>query len=291
MKSHKMQEHDFPPQVVMEGSQYSPNKCVFHDDDLGLWLYQANCIEFMDVLISKHANGRFDMIFADPPYFLSNGGITCHAGKMVKVDKGQWDKSNGPEMNHEFNMAWLSRCQKILKPNGTLWVSGTHHVIHSVGYAMQQLGMKILNDITWEKPNPPPNLSRRYFTHSTETIIWAAKNEKSKHCFNYDKMREINLGKQMKSVWSFTAPNGSEKIFGKHPTQKPVALLERIILASTNEGDLILDPFAGSSTTGVAAIKCRRRFVGAELESEFIKLSIDRLRDAIKKRQSTLDFA
>jgi len=267
--------------MVMESSEYSPNQCYFRNDEHGVWLYHANCIEFMDILIRKYPEGRFDMIFADPPYFLSNGGITCHAGKMVKVDKGQWDKSKGPEVNHEFNMSWLSRCQALLKPSGTLWVSGTHHVIYSIGYAMQQLGMKILNDITWEKPNPPPNLSCRYFTHATETIIWAAKNDKSKHCFNYHAMRELNAGKQMKSVWTFTASNGDEKDFGKHPTQKPVALLERIILSSTNEGDLILDPFAGSSTTGVAAIKLKRRFVGCELEPEYLVLSTKRLERAL----------
>ncbi len=243
------------------------------------------------MIIKKYPEGKFDMIFADPPYFLSNGGITCQAGKMVKVDKGQWDKSNGPELNHEFNLAWLSRCQKLLKPDGTIWVSGTHHVIHSVGYAMQQLEMKILNDITWEKPNPPPNLSCRYFTHSTETIIWAAKSRQSKHYFNYEKMRQLNDGKQMKTVWSFNAPNGEEKEFGKHPTQKPVALLDRIILASTREGDLIFDPFSGSSTTGVAAIKNHRKFVGTELESEFINLSIARLKNMIVIRQSSLIFA
>jgi site-specific DNA-methyltransferase (adenine-specific) len=275
----------------MESSEYSPNQIVFRNDDFGIVLYHANCIEFMDMVIATYPEGAFDMIFADPPYFLSNGGITCHAGKMVKVDKGQWDKSNGAELNHEFNLTWLSRCQKILKPNGTIWVSGTHHVIHSVGYAIQQLGMKILNDITWEKPNPPPNLSCRYFTHSTETIIWAAKTEKSKHCFNYQKMRHLNKGKQMKSVWSFTAPTEEEKEFGKHPTQKPIALLERIIVASTHEGDLIFDPFAGSSTTGVAAIRTHRRFVGTELETEFINLSIARLKRAISERQATLNFA
>lgn len=277
--------------MVMESSEYSPNRCIFKNDEFGIWLYHANCIEFMDMLIAKYSEGKFDMIFADPPYFLSNGGITCHAGKMVRVNKGEWDKSNGPEINHEFNLAWLSRCQKVLKPNGTIWVSGTHHVIHSVGYAMQQLGMKILNDIIWEKPNPPPNLSCRYFTHSTEIIIWAAKTEKSKHCFNYDKMREINNGKQMKTVWSFTPPSEEEKEFGKHPTQKPVALLERIILASTNEGDVVFDPFSGSSTTGVAAINTHRKFVGTELEPEFINLSIARLRQAISIRQSSLNFA
>lgn len=276
--------------MVMESSEYSPNQCVFRDDEYGIWLYHANCLEFMDMLISKYPNGRFDMIFADPPYFLSNGGITCHAGKMVKVDKGQWDKSNGPEINHEFNVAWLSRCQKLLNQDGTMWVSGTHHVIHSVGYAMQQLGMKILNDITWEKPNPPPNLSCRYFTHSTETVIWTAKNEKSKHRFNYGTMREMNAGKQMKSVWTFRPPNAAEKSFGKHPTQKPVALLGRIILGSTNEGDLIMDPFSGSSSTGVAAIRTKRRFVGIELESEFLSLSKKRLEQAINIRKSSLNL-
>lgn len=276
--------------IVMESSKNSLNHCVFSSDEYGIWLYDANCLEMMDILIGKYPRGRFDMIFADPPYFLSNGGITCHAGKMVKVDKGKWDKSNGPEVNHEFNMAWLSRCQRLLNPNGTIWVSGTQHIIFSIGYAMQQLGMKILNDISWEKPNPPPNLSCRYFTHSTETIIWAAKSDKSKHCFNYDKTREMNNGKQMKTVWTIPAPNGEEKEFGKHPTQKPVALLERIILASTNEGDLILDPFSGSSTTGVAAIKQNRRFVGIELEPEFLSLSLKRLEQAIGYRKLLLSF-
>jgi len=292
MKKYKQAEDEHSlPLMVMESSEYSPNKCVFRNDEVGAWLYHTDCIEFMDMLIARYPEGKFDMIFADPPYFLSNGGITCHAGKMVKVDKGKWDKSKGPELNHEFNMSWISRCQKLLKPNGTLWVSGTHHVIHSIGYAMQQLEMKILNDIVWEKPNPPPNLSCRYFTHSSETVIWSGKNKKSKHCFNYEKMRELNSGKQMKSVWTFPAPNGEEKKFGKHPTQKPVALIERIILASTAEKDLILDPFAGSSTTGVAALKCRRRYVGLELEFDFIKLSINRLQEAVKTCKSSLKLA
>jgi len=161
------------------------------------------------------------MIFADPPYFLSNGGITCHAGKMVKVDKGDWDKSRGPEENHQFNTEWLRRCQRVLKPNGTIWVTGTHHVIFSVGYAMQQLGYKILNDIAWEKPNPPPNLSCRYFTHSTETIIWAAKSEKSKHHFNYQAMRQANHGKQMKTVWTMTSPRTAKKRSANIPPKNP----------------------------------------------------------------------
>ncbi len=269
---------------------FPENFRVFIDEENGVILYNTDCLNLMDILIKEYPDGIFDMIFADPPYFLSNGGITCYAGKMTKVDKGEWDKSKGVNENHEFNLSWLSRCQKLLKPNGTIWVSGTHHVIYSVGFAMQQLGMKILNDIAWEKPNPPPNLSCRYFTHSTETIIWAAKNKKAKHYFNYEEMRKLNQGKQMKTVWTIPAPNGEEKLFGKHPTQKPVKLLERIILASTKKGDLIFDPFAGSSTTGIAAIKLNRFFIGCELDEEYISLSIKRLKGFIQENNNKLDF-
>ena len=250
------------------------------DDAQGVWLYRGNSLAVLDALAERHPEGVFDMIFADPPYFLSNGGITCHAGRRVKVDKGSWDKSRGPELNHEFNMEWLRRCQRVLRPNGTIWVTGTSHIIFSVGYAMQQLGFKILNDIAWEKPNPPPNLSCRYFTHSTETVLWAAKNERSKHCYNYALMRQIAGGKQMKSVWRFTAPKGEEKKFGKHPTQKPVALVERCLLASTQEGDLVLDPFLGGGTTAVAALQTRRRCAGVELEEDNLKIAVKRVNHA-----------
>jgi len=257
-----------------------PIRDILSDQSRGIWLYQGNCLEVLDALATRYPAGLFDMIFADPPYFLSNGGITCHAGRMVKVDKGDWDKSRGPELNHEFNTEWLKRCQRVLNPNGTIWVTGTQHVIFSVGYAMQQLGFKILNDIAWEKPNPPPNLSCRYFTHSTETVLWAAKSEKSKHCFNYQLMRQIAGGKQMKSVWRFYAPKSAEKKFGKHPTQKPVALVERCILASTGEGDLILDPFLGGGTTAVAALGTKRRCVGIELEEANLKIASKRVDNA-----------
>ncbi len=262
----------------------------FRDDRLSVYLYKADCFSFMDFILENLPQLKFDMIFADPPYFLSNGGITCHAGKMVKVDKGEWDKSKGAEQNHAFNLEWLSRCQKLLTPNGTIWVSGTHHVIYSIGYAMQQLGMKILNDICWEKPNPPPNLSCRYFTHSTETVIWAARDEKAKHFFNYPLMRQLAGGKQMKTVWTIAAPNGEEKKFGKHPTQKPLELLERILLASTREQDLVMDPFAGSCTTGVAAINLGRAFVGIEIEDEYVELAVARLTDAANARAAALPF-
>ncbi len=227
-----------------------------------------------------------DLIFADPPYFLSNNGITCHAGRMVSVNKGDWDKLPGSELGpararydkvHEFNLSWLAACQRVLKPNGTIWVSGTSHVIHSVGFAMQQLGFKLLNDISWVKPNPPPNLSCRYFTHATETIIWAAKNSKSRHTFNYAHMKEINRGKQMKSVWEIFPPAKDEKRFGKHPTQKPVALLERILLAASNEGDLVLDPFLGSGTTALIALRLSRQIVGVDFEQAWIHLALVRL--------------
>jgi site-specific DNA-methyltransferase (adenine-specific) len=258
--------------ITLGENALAPLHCAYRDDAHGIFLYQGDCLEVLDAIAAKHPAGCFDMIFADPPYFLSNGGITCHAGKMVSVHKGDWDKSKGAEENHNFNRAWLERCQRVLKPNGTIWVTGTHHVIFSVGYAMQQLGMKILNDIAWEKPNPPPNLSCRYFTHSTETVIWAAKSERSKHLFNYEAMKRVT-GKQMKTVWRIPAPSNGEKTFGKHPTQKPVALVERCLLAATNEGDLVLDPFLGGGTTGVACVKAYRFFIGIELDYRYLQLA------------------
>ena len=262
---------------ISENKKSGVRRRILADEDLGIYLFQADCLEMMDAIIEKHPNGVFDMIFADPPYFLSNGGISCKNGKMVSVNKGDWDKSKGPEQNHLFNIEWLSRCQKLLKPNGTIWVSGTMHVIYSIGFAMQQLGFKLLNDIAWEKPNPPPNLACRYFTHSTETVIWASKSLKSKHCFNYNLMKDENGGKQMKSVWRILPPSKPEKAEGKHPTQKPVDLIQRCILSSTNKNDFIFDPFSGSSTTGVAAIRTGRKFCGVELDDDFAKLSFKRL--------------
>lgn len=258
-----------------------PSQLAHRDDQRGIFLYQGDCLEVMDALAAKHPDGIFDLIFADPPYFLSNGGITCHSGRMVKVDKGAWDKSRGPEENHNFNREWLRRCQALLKPNGSLFVSGTHHVIFSVGFAMQELGMKILNQITWQKPNPPPNLACRYFTHSTETVLWAAKNAKSRHVFNYAEMKRANGGKQMKDVWTLTAPKADEKKFGKHPTQKPLALLERIVRTATGEGDLVLDPFLGSGTTAIAAARLSRRCIGIESDASLLAVAVARLNEPV----------
>lgn len=258
---------------------------IYYDNpDRSIRLLKGNCIEILN-----HAReNSVDMIFADPPYFLSNGGITCHAGRMVSVNKGKWDKSRGVEENHKFTLQWLKACQRVLKPDGTLWVSGTTHIIYSVGFAMQELGYKLLNDIIWYKRNAPPNLSCRYFTHSTEIVLWAAKNEKGKHCFNYQLMKKMNQGKQMRNVWEISAPPAEEKKFGKHPTQKPVELLTRLIIASTKEGDLVLDPFCGSSTTGVAAVLLNRKYVGIDLEEEYLQLSVKRLKETLTKKESKL---
>ncbi|MBO6287038.1 MAG: site-specific DNA-methyltransferase [Prevotella sp.] len=216
---------------------------------------------------------KFDMIFADPPYFLSSGGISIQSGKVVCVDKGNWDKSMSQEEINNFNMRWLSLCREKLKGNGTIWISGTYHNIFSVANSLTQLGYKILNVITWAKTNPPPNISCRYFTYSTEFIIWARKSKKVPHYYNYKLMKHINDNKQMTDVWRMPAIAPWEKSCGKHPTQKPLALLSRIIMASTKPGAWILDPFAGSGTTGIAANLLGRRFLGIEREEEFAAMS------------------
>jgi len=215
----------------------------------------------------------FDMIFADPPYFLSNNGLTIKNGEIVSVNKGDWDKSHGYDFINAFNREWISLCREKMKDNGTIWISGTMHNIFSVGQVLTELGFKILNVITWEKTNPPPNFSCRYFTHSTEQVIWARKSSKVPHYYNYELMKEINDGKQMKDVWRLPAIAQWEKTCGKHPTQKPLALLARIILASTKQGAWILDPFAGSSTTGIAANLLNRKYLGIDNEEEYLKLS------------------
>ena len=249
----------------------------YQDKEHSIKLFYGDCLQ----LLPQFPRDSVDMIFADPPYFLSNGGITCHAGRMVSVNKGKWDVSQGIEENHKFNLAWLSECQQVLTKNGVIWVSGTAHVIFSVGFAMQQLGFKILNDIIWFKPNASPNLSCRYFTHSTETVIWAAKNQKSKHTFNYELMKQLGNGKQMRNLWEISPPQPREKIHGKHPTQKPLKLLERILLASTNEEDIVLDPFNGSGSTGIAALRLDRKYIGIEISEEYLDLTINRLEDEL----------
>lgn len=221
-------------------------------------------------------DNSIDAIFADPPYFLSNGGISVQSGKQVCVDKGEWDKGGTPEYIYEFNRNWLSLCRSKLKDDGTIWISGTHHNIHVVMRCLQELEYKVLNTITWQKTDPPPNLSCKYFNFSTELIIWARKHEKKSHKFNYETMKQLNGGTQMTDVWRIPAVGKWEKLQGKHPTQKTLRLLYRIILASTNEGDTILDPFSGSGTTGIAANLLGRKYIGIEQDKIFCELSLSR---------------
>ncbi len=228
-------------------------------------------------ILKKIEPKSIDMIFADPPYFLSGNGITCSGGKMASVKKGDWDEKIDIKQKYDFNKKWISLCKKVLKDDGTIWISGTMHNIYSIGMALEEEGFKIINNIIWKKLNPPPNISCRAFTHSTETILWAKKNLKNvKHKFNYSLMKELNGGKQMKDVWETSLTKPSEKKHGKHPTQKPIALLERIILASTDEGALILDPFNGSGTTGIVANRLKRKYIGIELEKNYLDLTIRR---------------
>ena len=223
--------------------------------------------------------GKFEMIFADPPYFLSNGGISVQSGKAVCVDKGAWDKSHGLGGDAAFNLEWLDICRGKLEDSGTIWVCGTFHNIFSVANALTKLGYRILNAIVWQKTNPPPNLSCRFFTHSTEIIIWARKCKKVPHCFNYDLMRRLAGNRQMTDVWRMPAIAPWEKSCGKHPTQKPIALAVRAILASTSEGARILDPFAGSGTTGIAANLVGRNFVGVDAERAYLRIAAGRRRE------------
>lgn len=228
-------------------------------------------------------DNSIDMIFADPPYFLSNNGITCSGGKMVNVNKGDWDKKLTVTEKHKFNRRWIKECYRVLKNNGTIWISGTLHNIYSVGLALEQEGFKILNNITWQKKNPPPNLACKTFTHSTETILWAKKDLKNiKYTFNYDLMKEVNDNKQMKDVWKTCLTKPSEKKYGKHSTQKPLEILDRIILATTNENDVILDPFSGSGTTGISAVRLNRKYIGIDNNKEYLDLSIKRFKGVEK---------
>lgn len=253
-------------------------------------LWHGDCLDVIQTI----EDNSIDMIFADPPYNLSNGGFTCHAGKRTSVKKGNWDVSNGLKQDFDFHRIWIDACHRILKPNGTIWISGTYHSIYQCGFALQLAGYHILNDISWFKPNASPNLSCRFFTASHETLIWARKDKKAKHTFNYNEMKNGDWhghdtikkqNMQMRSVWSVSTPKPNEKIFGKHPTQKPELLLKRIVLASTNESDTILDPFAGSCTTGLMAYQHKRNFIGIEKSQEYCELSQKRF-DALHSNNS-----
>jgi site-specific DNA-methyltransferase (adenine-specific) len=246
-------------------------KPYFKSRDNNFTLLQGDVMEILPKFEHK-----FDMVFADPPYFLSNNGLSIQSGQIVSVNKGKWDKSEGFDFINDFNRNWIKQVREKMKDNATIWISGTYHNIFSIGQILQELDFKILNVITWEKNNPPPNFSCRFFTHSTELIIWARKKEKVPHYYNYELMKQLNGNKQMKDVWKLPAIAPWEKSCTKHPTQKPLAVLTRLILASTKPNAWILDPFAGSSTTGIAANLLNRRYLGIDQEQEFLEISKNR---------------
>jgi site-specific DNA-methyltransferase (adenine-specific) len=236
-------------------------------------LYHGDCLEILKLLPSNSVN----VIITDPPYFLSNNGVTCHSGKMVSVNKGDWDKVESKKEMDKFNRMWLSECKRVLSKDGTMWVFGTLHNIYSIGNIIQELEFKLLNNITWVKSSPPPNLSCRVFTHSTETILWFKENDKSKYYFNYNLMKEINENKQMKDVWSFGRCTKFEKRYGKHPTQKPSLLIQNLIEKHSNVDDVVLDCFAGSGTTGEACIITNRKFILIEMNEDYHSIISNRL--------------
>jgi len=273
-------------------------KPYFEHNDFSL--YSADSIDFLNKNVKENS---VDMIFADPPYFLSSGSFTCQNGKMVSVKKGNWDLSNGFKKDFDFHNEWIKACHRVLRPGGTIWISGTYHSIYQCGLALQINKFHILNDIAWFKQNASPNLSCRFFTASHETLIWARKEGvnpktkkilKTKHIFNYNLMKRGDWiedflkkpGLQMRSVWSIGTPRREEKKFGKHPTQKPIDLLKRIVLASTKEGDLVLDPFTGSSTTGLATYFYKRKFIGVDNNKQYLELSKKRFHDLVVKMKN-----
>ncbi|CAM2868482.1 DNA-methyltransferase [Helicobacter felis] len=247
---------------------------VFVSLDQKFKLYHADCKEVL-----PHLQGQVDLIFADPPYFLSNGGLSIQSGQIVSVDKGAWDKSQGLEHMHAFNMEWLGLAKDALKPTGSLFISATYHNLFSLGLALQSLGFKLINLITWHKSNPPPNFSCRTLVHASEQILWARKSPKHAHIFNYEHMKALNENKQMRDVWTLPAIAPWEKKLGKHPTQKPLSLLTRLIVMASQQESLICDPFSGSGSTGIAANLLGRSFVGIEREQEFIELATKRKLD------------
>jgi len=258
-------------------------------DEKNFILYHGDAIE----LLNQFESNKFDLIYVDPPYFLSNDGVTCKSGKMVSVNKGAWDRSKGFEEDVKFIDSWLKACRRVLKENGSIWVSGTLHNIYKVGYLLEKNDYNIINDVIMFKPNAPPNLSCKYFTHSHEIVLWARKSRNSQHTFNYKKMKFWNnpkdklknKDKQMRSVWSIPLIPKEEKEFGKHPTQKPLELLNRIISSSSNEGDWVLDPFVGSGTTGIACSILNRKFIGIDSSNEYLDVAIKRFKDPIKGNQ------
>ena len=243
----------------------------FQSNDHQFELFQGDATECL-----INTSTQFDMIFADPPYFLSRGYSSKINGEWKSFEKGEWDRATSLDNINEFNRCWLSACRNVLKDDGTIWVSGTYHNIFSVATCLVELGFKVLNIIVWQKSDAKPTLSRNYFNFTTEYLVWARKSEKVPHYFNCDLMEQLNGGARMGDVWRIPFVASWEMKKGKHPTQKPLRLLYRIILSSTREGETILDPFAGSCTTGIAANLLGRKFIGIDQSKEFLDYAIKR---------------
>ena len=225
-----------------------------------------------------------DLVFADPPYNLQLGGelLRPDNSRVDAVDE-HWDRFDSFEVYDDFTRDWLSACRRVLKPEGTLWVIGSYHNIFRVGRVLQDLGFWVLNDVIWRKSNPMPNFKGARFTNAHETLIWAARQAGSRrYGFNYDAMKMANDEVQMRSDWLLPVCSGSERVRGAdgrkaHPTQKPEALLHRVLLASTRPGDLVIDPFFGVGTTGAVARRLGRRFIGIEREATYAKAAMERI--------------
>ena len=243
----------------------------YQSSDNQFYLYQGDTIQVM-----RQLDLQVDVIFADPPYFLSNGGKKIQGRQMVSVDKGSWDKLDSLEQINSFNRKWIDACKTLLKDNGTIWVCGTFHNIYSVEMCLKEAGFQIINIITWQKSDPTPTWGDLHFNFSSEYIIWARKNPKSRHYFNFELMKQMNGGVLMPDVWKLPTVGMWEKTCGKHPTQKPLRLLYRIILASTQIGETILDPFAGSCTTGIAANLLDRKFIGIDQSEDYLNMGVRR---------------
>lgn len=242
-------------------------------------IFNGDSIEIMKTL----ANNSVDVIFADPPYFMqTEGKLERFDGTEFKGVDDEWDKFESYKEYDLFTKTWLKECKRILKKDGSIWVIGTYHNLFRMGYIMQDLGFWILNDIVWEKSNPTPNFKGTKFVNAQETMIWATKDRNSKFTFNYKTMKEINGGIQMKSIWKFPISSGKERLKGTdgkklHNTQKPFKLLEYVILSSTKPGDIILDPFFGTGTTGAVAKSLDRNYIGIEWEKKYVNAAKKRI--------------
>jgi modification methylase len=252
-------------------------------------ILQDDCIAAM----ARLPAGSVDMVFADPPYNLQLGGdLFRPEGGLVDAVDDDWDKFATFAAYDEFTRAWLGEARRILKPNGTLWVIGSYHNIYRVGAALQDAGYWILNDIIWRKSNPMPNFRGTRFTNAHETLIWASRSEDSRYTFNYRAMKALNDELQMRSDWLLPICSGGERVkeggAKAHPTQKPESLLYRVMLACTNKGDVVLDPFFGTGTTGAVARRLGRHWIGIEREKRYVRVARERIDSTLELDESAM---